>query len=290
MTTIVWHGPSRTLAVDALATIRYGTNPLLRNEQAYKIIDLTPTKLVDRHGEKLLALALSGSPSGADDLLRFVIEGLGDWKGTAELVKKVGGTFLSRDNSTTSILITSKNAYVINMNNGVQVMQFKLNDFVAVGSGGTAAYAAYRAYGATARDAVLTASATDPGTGFLIFTVKVSAKGLSEHRGEYVNDLQVALHELRSRPAKVKEIDIAKKHGRLEKRMGDLDGLFSSKRLKEIRDEEQKKGKAERARKRKIREEKTAQKSANVKPTEPAKTVVLAKKAVTPSRRKNQPT
>lgn len=238
MTTVVWHGKSRTLAVDAMGTHSPNGSPILQNEEAYKIVDLVPLNLVTRTGERLLAAAVCGPANSINTVLQFVLEGMGQWGVMAEIVKDLGGTFLSKTTAAGAILITSKAAYRFTMAGGISIKKAELNEFLAIGSGLWMAITAYRGFGVNARDAILAASACDENTGFLIMTVKVTGKGLKEHRGEYVNDLTKELLKIRETVASNQQVDTVKETVSLEKRFGDCEKILPGHRIRRIQDRE----------------------------------------------------
>lgn len=290
MTTIVWDGANRTLAADAMATITYRNNPVLQNENVYKLVDLASSNLVSRTGERLLAVGVAGMVSGVPQMIDYIINGLGHWEAAAKSVSFYGGVFMPNgQKSVSALLVTNKFVHFIHMENGVTHNRFPLGEFIAIGSGGEAAYTAHRAFGVNAEEAILAAATTDPGTGFLVIQAKVTAKGLTDHHGRYYNDVNEAVLALRKRVPSYKEVDAPKRRIKMKDRFGDVGVSKGPKFLEAIRKREADERKTIEATKRKEREEKKAKKVAKVADTAPA-TGSPVKKAVTPSRRKNQQT
>ena len=254
MTTVVWHGKTRTFAVDAMGTFQKSFEPILHNEHAYKIVDLASLKLVDRYGERLYATAVSGNVNGINSLLKFLIETLGEWKSMANVVKTIGGTFLSSAQTACAIVITNKAAYRVTMEAGVKIDKFELGAFIAIGSGKWSAITAYRVFGVSARDAVLSATVCDEGTGFMIMTAQVTNRGLAGHRGEYFNDMDAEILKIRKKVGGHSTIDVVKKQVSLENRFGTGDNIVSTSRLQQIRERELTKRKEKTAGKKPLKE------------------------------------
>lgn len=238
MTTVVWHGKTRTFAVDSMCTFRKGNDPLLRNEAAYKIVDLYPLELIDRNGERLLAAAVSGDVSGINRLLKFLIEALGEWKLMARIVSDVGGAFLSSTQAASAVVITNKAAYRVTMEAGVRIDKFELDEFIAIGSGNWSAITAYRVFDVSARDAVLSATVCDDGTGFMIMTAQVTSKGLTGHHGEYFNDMKAEILKIRKKVGARLTVDVIKEQLSPKNRFGTGDNIVSEGRLMIIRKRE----------------------------------------------------
>lgn len=233
MTTIIWHGSTRELIVDAMVSYRD-----FSAEAANKIVDLTPLKLTSRDNEKLLAIAFSGNAQGIKSLTNFLVEGLGDWEGAARYVQRVGAIFQPGHLDTSAILITSKYTYHIVMRRGIEINRFDLNDFVALGSGARAALTAHRVFGADAYECLLAAVATDVSTGFLALGTKVTPKGLKDQWGHYINDVTQEVAELRNQVPERDEINLKKKAVDLSHRFGQADELFPKHRLGIVRTRE----------------------------------------------------
>jgi hypothetical protein len=238
MTTVVWHGKTRTFAVDAMGTFQRNFEPILHNEHAYKIVDLVPLKLIDRYGERLYAAAVSGNVNGINSLLKFLIETLGEWKSMANVVKNIGGTFLSPAQGACAVVITNKAAYRVTMETGVKIDKFELDAFISIGSGKWSAITAYRVFGVSARDAVLSATVCDEGTGFMVMTAQVTSKGLTGHHGEYFNDMNAEILKIRKKVGTHTAVDTVKKQLSLENRFGTGDNIVSITRLQKIRESE----------------------------------------------------
>ncbi|WJJ55087.1 hypothetical protein [Xanthomonas phage RTH11] len=200
MTTIAYHGPSRTICSDSLVTRGAGAAKV-RNESAVKVECLKRLKLPRCKGEKLLALAYCGTMQRMEDATRFILHNFKSWRGAEELYRREG---LSLDNlnNVSMLLITDKKAYCFNFANGrLEFIPYELDAYVTIGSGCTAAITAMKVYGATARDALVAAALIDDSTGVIVHTHRITKDGLIYDMPEVISTGDQTRIELRNNAA-----------------------------------------------------------------------------------------
>lgn len=237
MTTIVYHGPSKTFAMDSMATWTSGAKQH-RIENSYKIEDLTKAEIVTFKGERLIAMCFAGSVSSFERCSDFILNNLHKWTSRMKELHEMGGSFRTQGNVSV-IMVTDKHSYKFNFDgHGMKVNAWTHDAFVSAGSGSNAAWTAYHVYGATAVDAVKAASFVDEGSGYLIHSLTIVGNDLVPNPACYITDAKAEIMGLRKRAGKSDAYDMPKKSVELSDRYSHNDEERADK-LKKVREKQE---------------------------------------------------
>lgn len=237
MTTIVYHGPSKTFAMDSMATWTSGAKQH-RIENSYKIEDLTKAEIVSFKGDKLIAMCFAGSVNSFERCSDFILNNLHKWTATMKQIHEMGASFRTQG-SVSVILVSDKFTYKFNFDgHGVKVTKWTDDAFVSAGSGSNAAWTAYHVYGATAVDAAKAATFVDEGTGYLIHSLTIVDDKLVPNPAQYITDAKAEVMGLRKRAAKSTAYDMPKPTVELNDRYSHNDNDRAEK-LKKVREQQE---------------------------------------------------
>ena len=210
MTTIAYHGPSRTICSDSLVTRGAGAAKA-RLEAVVKVECLKRFKLPRCKGERMVALAYAGSLQGMENATRFALHNFKSWRGAEEIFRREGVT-LEGLNGTAMLLFTDKSVYGLRVDNGrLSYNEYDLDAHLTLGSGGMPALTAMKVYGASPRDAVVAAALVDDGTGVIIHTHRIAKDGLIYELPEVISTEDSTRLQLRKNAAKSKDMPKIKK-------------------------------------------------------------------------------
>lgn len=177
MTTIVYHGPSRSIYSDSLVTTS-NDKAASRLEALVKVEDLTRFKLKKSKGERLLAAGFAGSLAKLDAALKFTLSNFKIWK-VAVNVGRDDGLSVHHLQGVTVMLVTDKHTYALHFHaDSVDVATYMPTDTFAIGSGGRVAETAMTVYGADGLDALCAASLCDEATGSVANIHRITDKGV----------------------------------------------------------------------------------------------------------------
>lgn len=237
MTTIVYHGPSKTFAMDSMATWTSGAKQH-RIENSYKIEDLTQAEIVSYKGDKLIAMCFAGSVNSFERCSDFILNNLHKWTAAMKYIHEMGASFRTQGNVSV-ILVSDKFTYKFHFDgHGVKVTKWTDDAFVSAGSGSNAAWTAYHVYGASAVDAAKAATFVDEGTGYLIHSLTIVDGKLVPNAAQYITDAKAEVMGLRKRAAKSTAYDMPKRSVELHNRYSHNDDERAEK-LKKVREKQE---------------------------------------------------
>lgn len=201
MTTIVYHGPSRSIYSDSLVTTSDLT-ATSRIEALVKVEDLTRFKLKKSKGERFLAAGFAGSLGKLESALKFTLSNFRLWNGAVS-VGRSEGLSVNHLNGVSVLLVTDKHVYTLHFSaDGVKANTYKPTDTIAIGSGGRAAETAMSVYGANGLDALCAAALCDEATGSLANIHRITDKGVVYETPVLMDTSVEGRKQMRKRSAK----------------------------------------------------------------------------------------
>lgn len=200
MTTLVYEGATKTLYADSMVTTKVA-GACTRVDMTYKVEDLSRLDLVSCQGERIIAMAFSGSVMVFNRIAKFILNNLHCWNDAVNQLVDHGVRFDDFNNCST-MLFTDKFAYCFRFLPGeVEVETVDLDENIVAGSGAAFAKVALEVYGADGFDAIAAAAMCDPDTGCLVHAYQIRENALVSQEPVLFLDNQEVRKAMRERAA-----------------------------------------------------------------------------------------